>query len=182
MPSPCKARASFSQLFWSFACGGLFAICVAAGVTLWITNAPIPFVAKIQSTNVKSLSEVLDGKNLDPNAKLYAEGQGVDQTTGSSVIPVTAEVKPAEGAALPTIDTDRIWVQAGAFSQSDDAEAMRARIAFMGLDAQVSYKNENGQRLYRVRIGPFESNAQAEEIIQSLADNAIQGAIVRLKN
>lgn len=81
-----------------------------------------------------------------------------------------------------TLDTHRYWVQAGAFSQSADAESMRARIAFIGLDAQISYRNEGGQRLYRVRVGPFDTEAQAEEIRQSLADNAIQGNLIKLQD
>ena len=76
----------------------------------------------------------------------------------------------------------RYWVQAGAFSQSADAESMRARIAFIGLDAAINYRSEGGKRLYRVRVGPFDTAAQAEEIKQSLADTAIQGTVMRLQD
>lgn len=90
---------------------------------------------------------------------------------------VTAGTEEEE-SALPT----KFWVQAGAFSQNADAESMRARIAFIGLDAQIVYRNEKGQRLYRVRIGPFDSEEQANEINQSLADNSIKGTILRLRD
>ena len=59
---------------------------------------------------------------------------------------------------------------------------MRARIAFIGLDAAINYRSEGGKRLYRVRVGPFDTAAQAEEIKQSLADNAIQGTVMRLQD
>lgn len=83
-----------------------------------------------------------------------------------------------EDSAVPV----KYWVQAGAFSQNVDAESMRARIAFIGLDAQIVYRNERGQRLYRVRIGPFETQEQAEEIKQTLADNSIKGELLRLRD
>ena len=163
----------FKALFWSFTLGAVFAFAVSAGLALWITKAPIPFVAKVQPSS--GLVDItLDGKQ-DPNKNLYAEGQGVEQTT-ATVKTVTAGTE--EESALPT----KFWVQAGAFSQNADAESMRARIAFIGLDAQIVYRNEKGQRLYRVRIGPFDSEEQANEINQSLADNSIKGTILRLRD
>ncbi len=163
----------FKALFWSFTLGAVFAFAVSAGLALWITKAPIPFVAKVQPSS-RLVDITLDGKQ-DPNKNLYAEGQGVEQTT-ATVKTVTAGNE--EEGTLPT----KFWVQAGAFSQNADAESMRARIAFIGLDAQIVYRNEKGQRLYRVRIGPFDSEEQANEINQSLADNSIKGTILRLRD
>lgn len=166
----------FKTLFWAFSCGVVVALVLAACAALWISKAPVPFVSKVQQ--VEQLDPtVINGQSVDPNAKLYAEGQGIDPAT--SVAPVNA-VGVDESAA--PIDTNQFWVQAGAFSQNADAESMRARIAFIGLDAQISHRLESGQRLYRVRIGPFDKVEQADEIKQSLADNAIQGTVMRLKN
>lgn len=170
-----KTTFTLVGLFWSFTAGFVVAAMASAAVAYWITKAPIPFVAKVHQSEVSVDPALLDGKSIDPNKKLYADGQGADQTTAAQVATVTA------GDAGEQINTDRFWVEAGAFSQSADAESMRARIAFIGLDAQIQYRNENGRRLYRVRIGPFESNKAAEEIRQSLADNSIQGTIKRLK-
>ena len=37
-------------------------------------------------------------------------------------------------------------------------------------------------RVYRVRIGPFDTTENAEEIRQSLADNGIQGTVIHQRN
>lgn len=169
-------RFSFKALFWSFTLGAVFAFAVSAGVALWITKAPIPFVAKVQPGS-KLVDITLDGSQ-DPNKNLYVEGQGVTQNTASVATVTTGEAKEEETEGIPT----KFWVQAGAFSQNADAESMRARIAFIGLDAQVVYRNEKGQRLYRVRIGPFDTENQAKEISQTLSDNAIKGSILRLRD
>lgn len=193
MPARTKSGFGWTALFWSFALGVTAALAVAAAVFMFINNAPVPFVNKVDQSAVAVDEELLDGR-LDPNKKLYAEGQGEVQQAAQpgAVAAVTADGKSA--TALPgsaaaqgtsegeTLDTHRYWVQAGAFSQSADAESMRARIAFIGLDAQISYRNEGGQRLYRVRVGPFDTEAQAEEIRQSLADNAIQGNLIKLQD
>lgn len=166
---------SFTHCFWSFTAGVCMALAIAAGVYMWISNAPIPFVAKVQTAAETVDPSLLDGKTIDPNKALYADGQGAEQTTGD--IP-TIRIEPEAADS----DQGRFWVQAGAFSQNSDAESIRARIAFVGLDAQISYRNEGGQRLYRVRIGPFDRQAQAEEVKQSLADSGIQGTVLRLHN
>ncbi len=167
---------SLKALFWSFSLGAVFAFAVSAGIALWITNAPVPFVSKVQQSS-RLVDITLDG-NQDPNKNLYAEGQGVEQNTAKVATVNTGETAADEDSLVPV----KFWVQAGAFSQNADAESMRARIAFIGLDAQVIYRNEKGQRLYRVRIGPFDTEAQATEINQSLADNSIKGTILRLRD
>ncbi len=154
------------------------ALILAAATFIWISNAPIPFVNKVQTVNETVNPALLDGKTLDPNQPLYADGQGQDQSS-ATVATVTAS---GSDASAEVADTQRFWVQAGAFSQSEDAENMRARIAFIGLDAQIAYRSENGQRLYRVRIGPFETTDQAEEIRQTLADNGVQASVLQQNN
>lgn len=173
-----QTRANFSlkALFWSFTLGAVFAFAVSAGVALWITKAPIPFVAKVQQGS-KLVDITMDGKQ-DPNQNLYAEGQGVELNTAKVATVKAGDAAAEEDSAVPV----KYWVQTGAFSQNVDAESMRARIAFIGLDAQIVYRNERGQRLYRVRIGPFETQEQAEEIKQTLADNSIKGELLRLRD
>lgn len=168
------ASGRFAPLFWSFASGVVTALIITAGIFIWISNAPVPLVNKVQQVSQTVDPSLLDGKSIDPNRPLYS-GNAVT-VTDSQVASVTA------GTPQAAPQGERFWVQAGTFSQSEDAESMRARIAFMGLDAQITNRSENGQRLWRVRIGPFESAVQAEEIKQSLADNGIQSTVLKLSN
>ena len=184
---PAKKSFGAAALFWSFALGVTLALVVCAGVFKVINDAPVPFVTKVQT--VQNEGDELRALK-DPNQSLYKEGQGTEQKSAEAVATITAAgtadgptMAPADQAAADgKIDTMRYWVQAGAFSQSADAESMRARIAFIGLDAAINYRSEGGKRLYRVRVGPFDTAAQAEEIKQSLADNAIQGTVMRLQD
>ena len=184
---PAKKSFGAAALFWSFALGVTLALVVCAGVFKVINAAPVPFVTKVQT--VQNEGDELRALK-DPNQPLYKEGQGTEQKSADAVATITAAgtsdgstTAPADQAAADgKIDTMRYWVQAGAFSQSADAESMRARIAFIGLDAAINYRSEGGKRLYRVRVGPFATAAQAEEIKQSLADNAIQGTVMRLQD
>lgn len=171
---------SKTAIFWSFTAGVVVSLIITAGVFIWVNNAPIPFVSKVQQVSSNVDEQLLDGKSIDPNRKLYDAGQGEEQRQG--VVTVTANGNAPAEDSTEVINTERFWVQAGTFATNEEAEAMRASIAFIGLDAQISSIRQAGKRVYLVRIGPFDTAGNAEEIRQSLADNAIQGTVIHQPN
>ncbi|MDR3897649.1 MAG: SPOR domain-containing protein [Duodenibacillus sp.] len=171
---------SKTAIFWSFTAGVVVSLIITAGVFIWVNNAPIPFVSKVQQVSSNVDEQLLDGKSIDPNRKLYDAGQGEEQRQG--VVTVTANGNAPAEDSTEVINTERFWVQAGTFATNEEAEAMRASIAFIGLDAQISSIRQAGKRVYLVRIGPFDTADNAEEIRQSLADNAIQGTVIHQPN
>lgn len=171
---------SKTAIFWSFTAGVVVSLIITAGVFIWVNNAPIPFVSKVQQVSSNVDEQLLDGKSIDPNRKLYDAGQGEEQRQG--VVTVTANGNTSAEDSTEVINTERFWVQAGTFATNEEAEAMRASIAFIGLDAQISSIRQAGKRVYLVRIGPFDTADNAEEIRQSLADNAIQGTVIHQPN
>ena len=171
---------SKTAIFWSFTAGVVVSLIITAGVFIWVNNAPIPFVSKVQQVSSNVDEQLLDGKSIDPNRKLYDAGQGEEQRQG--VVTVTANGNAPAEDSTEVINTERFWVQAGTFATNEEAEAMRASIAFIGLDAQISSIRQAGKRVYLVRIGPFDTADNAEEIRQSLADNAIQGTVIPQPN
>lgn len=168
---------SGAALFWSFTMGVVTALIITAAAFIIITNAPIPFVNKIQQVSTSVDEKLLDGKTTDPNSKLYAAGQGSEQTESQ-----VAAVNAGGSDTSEAVATDHFWVNAGTFSELPDAEKIRGQIAFSGLDAQIEYRREAGKRVYRVRLGPFDSETAAEEIRQTLADNGIQGTLMHQSN
>lgn len=171
---------SKTAIFWSFTAGVVVSLIITAGIFIWVNNAPIPFVSKVQQVSSNIDERLLDGKTIDPNQKLYDEGQGEEQRQG--VVTVTAAGNAPSEDSTEIINTERFWVQAGTFASNEEAESMRASIAFIGLDAQISSVRQAGKRTYLVRIGPFDTADNAEEIRQSLADNGIQGTVIHQSN
>ena len=144
-----------------FIVGLVLGLGIAVAVALYLTNAPIPFVNKVQrpTENVKPGA---DGKLPDPNQPLYgapvtpppppaAKGD-VPKIEAPSETKAAAEqaAKAAEAADEGT----RYVLQAGAFKTAEDADTMRARLAMLGLDARVFPVEQGGATLYRVRLGP----------------------------
>ena len=72
-------------------------------------------------------------------------------------------------------------VQAGAFRTSADADAQKAKLALLGLDAKVSERDQAGRVVYRVRLGPFNDKNAAERIRAQLESNGIDNTLVRVQ-
>jgi cell division protein FtsN len=72
-------------------------------------------------------------------------------------------------------------VQAGAYRTSADADAQKAKLALLGLDAKVSERDQAGRVVYRVRLGPFSDKSAAERIRAQLESNGIDNTLVRLQ-
>ena len=89
-------------------------------------------------------------------------------------------IQPVDDVPAAT-ETTRYLLQAGAFKTPDDADAMRARLALLGLDARVFPIEQNGATLYRVRVGPYGQIDDINRIRKDLAENGIDSQVVRAK-
>ena len=142
--------------------------CVAcAALALFITNAPIPFVEKVQKQSTPVDAAALDGK--DPNAALYDSG-----TRGT----------PADDAlsAIKTVQAPTAHEQAEEpFRNAKDAEKIRTELAFIALEADVVKSTDAGITLYRVFLGPFDTAREANELQQRLTSNGFDAMVIKNK-
>ena len=72
-------------------------------------------------------------------------------------------------------------IQVGAYRTSNDADAQKAKLALMGLDAKVSERDQAGRSIFRVRLGPFTDKAAAEKIRTRLEGSGIENTLVRVQ-
>ena len=73
------------------------------------------------------------------------------------------------------------FVQAGAFRTPEDAEAQRAKLSLMGLDAKVTEREQSGRQVWRVRVGPFDKKDEADRQKDKLESSGIESALVRVQ-
>ncbi|MFN7781585.1 MAG: SPOR domain-containing protein [Lysobacterales bacterium] len=78
-----------------------------------------------------------------------------------------------------TTTSERYQLQAGAFRDAADAEALKARLALVGQFARVQTDTINGGVWHRVRLGPYSSPSEAEAAKQALAASGIDAIAVR---
>jgi len=82
---------------------------------------------------------------------------------------------PADAAGNP----QRFVLQAGSFRNSGDAEALKAKLALVGLRAQVTPVTVNGADWYRVRVGPYADLRELDTARQTLQANGISAIALR---
>lgn len=87
-----------------------------------------------------------------------------------------AEAAPATGA-----DPFTYFVQAGAFRSPEEAQAQKARLAMLGMDANVTEREQGGRTVFRVRMGPFGQKSVAEATREQLEVNGVEAALVRVQ-
>jgi cell division protein FtsN len=186
--------------------GLLIGLALALGVALYVTKVPVPFINKVpQRTAEQDAAEAERNKNWDPNAPLggkpAARGAGPVAGTAAATAkapglpaieptPATPASRPAAAATLPAASSAKTaragsdpliyYAQAGAYSRSDDAEAQRAKLALLGVDAKVTERDQSGRTVYRVRTGPFDTRAQAEAMLDKLQAAGVESSLVRV--
>ncbi|MFT4192557.1 MAG: SPOR domain-containing protein [Comamonas sp.] len=92
----------------------------------------------------------------------------------------------ARSGQAPTDTADQAaaysyFVQAGAFSSTQDAEAQKAKLSFSGITSRVTQREQNGRPVYRVRSGPYTSQQEAEALKARLAQLGVEAALVRVQ-
>lgn len=76
------------------------------------------------------------------------------------------EVNPIQEA----LGTQNMYVQAGSFSQEQNAMALSQKLSSIG-PSNVSFARVNGRPFYRVRIGPFAEAYQADQALNAVLAN-----------
>lgn len=171
-----------------FFIGGLVAgLVIAAIAALAITQAPVPFLNKVQRPS-DMVQPSADGKLPDPNKPLYTPLPATDNSKGAQAVLQTEQtplfkMPPPTTSPAPATEAEssRYLLQAGAYRAPEEADSMRARLALLGLDAKVYPVEQNGTTLYRVRMGPYGQIDEVNKTRKLLADNQIEAQVVRIR-
>ena len=105
------------------------------------------------------------GQPAPPRAKLPAPvAAAPPRETAPSVATKLAEAQVVEQAPVrPT----SIYIQAGAFLQFENANRLSARLSPLG-PSRVSRFKINGQEFFRVRVGPMQDVAAADQTLEQM--------------
>ena len=75
----------------------------------------------------------------------------------------------------------RYVLQVGSFQNLDDAEKLKANLAFMGIAANIQNVRVNNQAWHRVRTGPYQNKQQLYQNQKLLKKNNINAISMELK-
>ena len=146
------------------------AAAAAAGV-------PNPGAAAAPAVTADPLADL--AKKQNPNSAPAASTPAAPAPAASTP-PPAATPQPANKAQA-TNDPFTYFVQAGAFKSAADADAQKAKLSMMGIEAKVSEREQAGRAIFRVRSGPFDDKDQAEKIKARLDASGMDAALVRVQ-
>lgn len=102
-----------------------------------------------------------------PEKEVELPGQAENAAAPSASTTPSTATTPAASANAPA---SAAQLQAGAFSNAGDAEALRAKLALLGQTARIETVEANGRTLHRVRLGPYADATALESARKTLAD------------
>jgi cell division protein FtsN len=104
-----------------------------------------------------------------PDAELSARAraEAAKRQQAATQTPATTATPPIADAAMHYV------LQAGSYPEAKDAEAVKARLALLGVQAKVQVVTVNNKTWHRVRVGPYSSAGELEQAKQTLAENGI---------
>ena len=166
----------------------------------WDPNAALSGKAGARAANAAIAASAAIVANAAASAAMAAAPGGPAAATAAPVVAVPATVKPppkdsaailsgeAPAAALPQSRSTATaaepfvyFVQAGAFTRSEDAEQQRARLAMIGHGAKVTEREQAGRTVHRVRLGPYPTRTEADALQMKLQEQGIEVQIVRVE-
>ncbi|GGX96376.1 SPOR domain-containing protein [Massilia dura] len=110
-------------------------------------------------------------------------GQEKKAAAPAAPAPLNTAAPPAQSAApAPSPAGEEKWVyylQAGAYRETADAEAVRAKLALLGFEASVTDRTTDSGVLHRVRVGPFTQVEAMNKVRGKLSENGVDVAVVR---
>jgi cell division protein FtsN len=85
----------------------------------------------------------------------------------------------SEDASRSPESADLYLLQVGSFRQNSDADQMKARLALLGMVAQIQSVTVNENTWHRVRVGPVQGSRAADDMRQRLAENGIDSLVMK---
>ncbi len=178
--------------------GLVLGVCIAAGIVWYINRAHSPFVNK-QRPEAPPIP--LSGKAGEPVQPLPLAGKPGDPMSQKrfdfhDILTGKSEGLPENGAAEKKTATNQnekpeskpaeakelkqpLLFQAGSFTSPQDADNQKMRLALLGVEASILQVMVQDKIFYRVLVGPYTRNEEANRVRSELAKNGIDVILIK---
>jgi len=155
------------------------------GLTIAIIGYVKGWVPKPENPNEMPIAQTSISNNKDKDEDISEDLQikpkkDYDFYTTLQEMEVVVDV--TELKQTDSREKQSFTIQLGAFKKVEDAESLKAQVAFIGQTAFIQpIIDKNNTQWHRVRIGPFESGRKAGVVIKSLEKNGFDSIIIKDK-
>lgn len=144
-----------------------------------------PLVAKPSVSPEKSLAakpantQNLSG-NGDGKARFEFYRELTDTPSSKKTERQTVMVNKPAAFAKPAETVAVYFLQEGAYTSAEDAEKVKAKLALLGMSANVQPANIPDKGVwYRVRLGPYNSSTEMNEALAAMKLNGLNAAPIK---
>lgn len=152
----------------------------------WDPNAPLAGKAARSASGVVNAPAAAVPPPPSTTATAEAASSSAAVTTAPAAPkPAAARAETPAAASAPAAtaaaDAYVYFVQAGAFTRPEEAEAQKAKLAIQGFTAKVMEREQNGRTVFRVRLGPNDTREAAEDLQRKIEAAGFEANLVRVQ-
>ena len=168
--------------------GMVIGVCLAAGLAWYLMRSPTPFLQKAPLANklpAGSAPQNPPAGTSDPGesgGKPRFEFYKVltDKQDRTSIAPAIPADKPKAADHKQAAGYEPHLLQAGSFQNADDAEKHKARLALLGVEANIQSATIPDKGVwYRVRLGPYKTEDELNRARGFLKQNGVESTPIR---
>lgn len=143
------------------------------------TGAQPPSTPTVIQQSVSSASNALIAQNESIAQKMPA----AQQVPVAQHVPAPQNFSVAHSVSVESgVSRDMYLLQLASFPRQADAQKMRKSLMMKGFNVSVTQVTQQGNRWYRVVVGPFASKTDAERVQGSLARSERMFGMIRKMN
>ena len=189
-------RKSGNPLLTGLLIGMVVGVGMAAGLAWYIMKSPSPFmqkepviakppaeVTKPAAPNAPSAaaaSGVTDGKPRFEFYKVLTDKQDAVVAAPANPADKPQPAKPQTADGKPASANEPYFLQAGSFSNADDAEKLKAKLALLGIEASTQTATIPDKGVWhRVRMGPYKNIDEMNLARSLLKQNGVDATPMR---
>ncbi len=147
----------------------------APNLPLAIKSGPAPAEGEAPAPAVPlDLNRQLQGKSSAASAASSSDPIG-DLVRGKKSAEDSATGSPPVASKAEPI----YFLQVGAFNKRADADAQKANLAIQGIQSQLSELTSDGNTLWRVRVGPFNTVEDSNTLRDKLNGMSIKSTLIK---
>ncbi len=180
-------RRGGSSLLAGILIGLVLGLGIALGVAWYINKMPSPFSSRATAPPKSESEKSSPGQTARVDEKSGKIGESKPRFDFYKILPgseePSAEKQSKDAQKESTIaGKEAFFLQAGAFPNAPDADNLKARLALLGIEAtiQTTTVPEKGV-WHRVRVGPYTSVEELNRTRDTLKQNGIVTALIKVR-
>jgi cell division protein FtsN len=175
-----RSTGAGSSMLVGILIGLLLGLGIALAVAIYLNKVPGPFLSRGKAPDtaaprsevLKPVPETTARTDDKPRFDFYSILPGNEDASG----PKPGKEPPRAPAAEAK---ETFYLQAGAFHSPAEADNMKARLALLGIEANVQNAATDRGALHRVRIGPFSRVEEVNRTRDRLKQNGIDSTLIK---